>query len=501
MYFFLSAGIGNTLTGIEHAILKRKTIFDACGLAHKIITTNFNANYIKNLTTHRIGQNSFLNLYDDYQNIIFKQNQENKIDHFLSRIVGHIQKKNVAGTRDIRVYVDDLHMFYISRYEDGQIAYINYFDQHKNKYKREIYSSNGYLSQTIFLENNQKRWVSYHNDSAQVVIEEHFDQQQNPVLFVVKRNNQSHFFHSKDQWLSFWFERLIKNNPNSVFYSDKNRIYNPILIPLKNETFKLVSVFHSMHFRNAKDIMSTLNSNYRACLNQAEAFDGFIVSTEHQKQDLVARYGEQMNIWVIPPTYAAPLAHQQPQDSAQTFKVISVGRYYIEKRLDHIIQAVALLAEKYPFIQLDLFGFGDSRDNFAYEKKIRKMVVDQHLEQIVKFRGYVHNIAEQIRQADVSVVTSTVEGFCIGVLDSLAVGTPVVAYDIKYGPRAMIKHGTSGFLVEEANIQQLAAALEQIYLHAPSSDAVQMSTQPFSFAVQKKKWLDHLFDLSEKSSN
>ncbi len=48
MYFFLSAGIGANLTGIEHAILKRKKVFDACGLAHKIVTLNYNPNYLNN---------------------------------------------------------------------------------------------------------------------------------------------------------------------------------------------------------------------------------------------------------------------------------------------------------------------------------------------------------------------------------------------------------------------------------------------------------------------
>lgn len=496
MYFFLSAGIGNTLTGIEHAILKRKQIFDACSLAHKIVTTNFNANYSENLKTHQIGKESFLNLYDDYQNLIFHNFKKNTVDDFLSTIAGEVKAENIVNTQDTRIYIDGSYVCYIHCYDNQQIVYINYFDQNKKKVKRKIYTSNGYLVQSIFLENNQKKWVGYYNDLGELVIEEYFDQDQKNTKIILKHNQKSHFFNSKDEWLTFWLKEVIKRYPHSIFYSDKNKIYNEILVNIKNNDFKLISVFHSVHFRNPKDIIGTLNSNYRVCLNNMEAFDGFLVSTEEQKQDLIARYGDIIKIWVIPPAYAPEPKELYKLSSKNTFNIISVGRYYVEKRLHHIIQAVQILVKKYPFIRLDLYGFGDSRDNFIYEKKIRQMVIDEHLETIVCFKGYVHNISEYIEKAQVSVVTSTIEGFCIGVLDSLSVGTPVVAYDIKYGPKAMIEHGYSGYLVEEENIEQLAQAIEQIYLSPNMSANAQKSAQNFSFAIQKKKWLDHLLELS-----
>ncbi len=108
----------------------------------------------------------------------------------------------------------------------------------------------------------------------------------------------------------------------------------------------------------------------------------------------------------------------------------------------------------------------------------------------------MHNISDKIRNAHVSVVTSTIEGFCIGILDSLSVGTPVVAYDIKYGPNALIEQNLSGVLVENENIQALAIAIEQCYLNPHMRTHAIKSAKKYDLNSYKKKWLDHLLELS-----
>lgn len=500
MYFFLSAGIGQNLTGIEHAILKRKKIFDACSLSHKIVTINFNPNYFDNLSLHGIDKGSFLNLYDFYQDLIFKESVSNRIEDYLLKIAGNSKIESQTGSKDVKVFINDIYLFYIHFFDNGQISYINFFDVNRVKFKREIYTETGYLCKVIYLENNKQKNINYLNSKGDVFLEENYDGENKISLITLYYNNKKNYFKDKNDFIKFWFKSIICLYRNPIFYSDKNKLYNEILLEIKSTDFKLISVFHSVHVSDPKEMdTGRINSNYQISLNRKESFDGFIVSTIQQKKDLMKRFGENLKVWVIPPTYADIDNDKLEEDKLEEdkpFTLISVGRYYIEKRLHHIIEATQLLKVKYPTIRLNLFGFGDSRDNFNYEKKIRKYVVDHQLENNVFFMGYVHNISDCIREARVSVVTSTIEGFCIGILDSLAVGTPVVAYDIKYGPKDMIEDNYSGYLVEEENIEQLAKAIEKCYLEPDMRLKAKQSAQKYSLESNKKSWLNHVLELS-----
>lgn len=496
MYFFLSAGIGKNLTGIEHAILKRKRVFDNCSLAHKIVTLNFNPNYAENLSLHGIDSGSFLNLYDCFQNLIFAEEKYNGLDQFLSKLSGDIRVEIQEKSGDAKIYINEVYTLYVHFFDNKNISYVNYFDVNRVKFKREIYNKKGYLCKVIYLEKNIQKNVHYIDKKNNLVLEETYNDKELSLMILHCDAKQS-FFLNKNELMEFWFQKLVSQYPKSVFYSDKNKLYNETLIRIKSPSFKLISVFHSVHVSNPRQIETgRINSNYQLSLGNKDKFDGFICSTDQQKKDLLERFGRNLQIWVIPPAYSETQDHQGEVILENRFRIISVGRYYVEKRLHHIIEAVELLKEDYPNIQLDLYGFGDARDNFVYEKKIRQYVLDHQLEKNVHFKGYVQNILDHIAEATVSVVTSTLEGFCIGILDSLAVGTPVVAYDIKYGPNEIIEDEYSGYLVEDGDIEALALAIEKTLLNNVMRDNAKESAKKYSLQLNKQKWMNHLLELS-----
>ena len=47
------------------------------------------------------------------------------------------------------------------------------------------------------------------------------------------------------------------------------------------------------------------------------------------------------------------------------------------------------------------------------------------------------------------LMPSVFEGYPLASLESMAHGCPVIAYDIKYGPREQIDDGVDGFLVAQ----------------------------------------------------
>ena len=71
-------------------------------------------------------------------------------------------------------------------------------------------------------------------------------------------------------------------------------------------------------------------------------------------------------------------------------------------------------------------------------------------------RGQDPHAAESLWESSVFVLTSTHEGHPVATLESLARGCPVVAYDVKYGPREQIVDGVDGFLVEDGRVDEVA---------------------------------------------
>ena len=44
-------------------------------------------------------------------------------------------------------------------------------------------------------------------------------------------------------------------------------------------------------------------------------------------------------------------------------------------------------------------------------------------------------------------------------MESINVGCPVISYDVKYGPREIIRHGENGYLVPANDIEAFAQAM------------------------------------------
>ena len=58
--------------------------------------------------------------------------------------------------------------------------------------------------------------------------------------------------------------------------------------------------------------------------------------------------------------------------------------------------------------------------------------------------------------------TSKMEGFGLAILESLSVGTPVISYDVDYGPSELIQDGFNGYLVPQGDINQMVEKVDQL---------------------------------------
>jgi glycosyltransferase involved in cell wall biosynthesis len=133
-----------------------------------------------------------------------------------------------------------------------------------------------------------------------------------------------------------------------------------------------------------------------------------------------------------------------------------VGRVAPNKALEHTIAALAV-ARQSSDRGATLRVVGKPATD-AYERALRRYVADLGLEHAVTFTGYATDaaVAAAYTTADVLVVTSEHEGFGVPVVEAMAAGLPVVAYDQGAVPEVL---DDAGVLVTSRDPFALADAI------------------------------------------
>ncbi|KQB37710.1 Group 1 glycosyl transferase [Flavobacterium aquidurense] len=105
--------------------------------------------------------------------------------------------------------------------------------------------------------------------------------------------------------------------------------------------------------------------------------------------------------------------------------------------------------------RLHLLGAGD---DLAF---IKKKIIDLGLESFVDILPFKKSPFEEVQKAKFTILTSNYEGFPLSIIESLALGTPVIAVDCHSGPREVIQNEFNGLLVEENNPHAFAFAMNR----------------------------------------
>ncbi len=103
-----------------------------------------------------------------------------------------------------------------------------------------------------------------------------------------------------------------------------------------------------------------------------------------------------------------------------------------------------------PDARLDLYGDGTQRELIA------GLIRDLGLVDAVTMHGHDTLAQETLWTASGFLMPSVFEGYPLASLESMAHGCPVIAYDIKYGPREQIDDDVDGFLVSKGDVSGMA---------------------------------------------
>lgn len=123
--------------------------------------------------------------------------------------------------------------------------------------------------------------------------------------------------------------------------------------------------------------------------------------------------------------------------------LLCVGRLEKQKAFHLAIEAFAKLSSDYPNLRLKIIGKG------SLERDLKQLVSDLGIEHRVDFEGFQKDMIPYYLHAKATVLTSLYEGFPNVLLESIGLGTPVVAFDCASGPKEIIINDSNGYLVKD----------------------------------------------------
>jgi glycosyltransferase involved in cell wall biosynthesis len=146
-----------------------------------------------------------------------------------------------------------------------------------------------------------------------------------------------------------------------------------------------------------------------------------------------------------------------PERSADTPRIVSVGRFAFPKDFPTLIGALASIQTPW---RAAFAGEGPLRPEIAGELERRGLAGR------VELLGSRDDVPQLLGSADIFVLSSRSEGFPVSVLEAMAAGLPVVATDIG-GVSEAVLHDETGLLVPANDPVALAGALDRLLRDAP----------------------------------
>ena len=145
-----------------------------------------------------------------------------------------------------------------------------------------------------------------------------------------------------------------------------------------------------------------------------------------------------------------------PLPARTRYSLITLGRLDKVKGHDMLIEAFASIAPAFPDWDLRIYGDGPERQT------LDKQINAHSLAQRILLPGNTADAALRLREADLFVLPSRVEGFPNALAEAMAAGLPVISFDCRSGPSELIRPGIDGVLVPPNDLPALSTAMARM---------------------------------------
>ncbi|OGU64569.1 MAG: hypothetical protein A2W30_05640 [Ignavibacteria bacterium RBG_16_36_9] len=182
-----------------------------------------------------------------------------------------------------------------------------------------------------------------------------------------------------------------------------------------------------------------------------------VTPSQYLKQFLTTSY--QLNptkIIVVP--NAVEIDESLNARSKKKYLITSIGRLVPHKHFEKVILSMQLLQKEKKFNQYRLHIAGEGPEKEKLERLISKLRITKSAELIG--RKNKQEVYKILQSSQALVLASDYEGLSHVIIESMLLGTPIIATDIP-GNREILTHGITGYLFS-SSVNELANAMKII---------------------------------------
>jgi glycosyltransferase involved in cell wall biosynthesis len=171
--------------------------------------------------------------------------------------------------------------------------------------------------------------------------------------------------------------------------------------------------------------------------------------------------------------------------------IVSFCRITPQKNLKLLIDAYAIVCNKYPDYCLEIYGDGEGKAELLDYLKMKQ------LDSRVDVKPFDATLHKKILDNAMFVSSSDYEGMSNSMLEAMAIGLPTICTDCPAGgARAIIRDHENGLLVPVRNVQALANAMLEM-IENPSlaqklSENGALLREELNVETIAKRWMELL---------
>lgn len=449
--------------GRSAAVLDQCRVFLSMGLRPEILTFKYEPNFDRDLATRKgdfaLPEGaSAVNIYRSMRAPLTnepaadwsREEDENedglsvassgpesarRLDYFdtRGRLVKHRMTKNGRSTKTV---------FY-----EGGVPTLqrDYEDTGACGRERTLDPENGRATEERYFTPDGFCYVTRHLDSK--------SERQFGVYTHDPRTGTSRRFAHNTPWHAAWLTSILEAEESRPFAIAQHPTAMLKLLDTDPGLSSRLFLAHVNIFQSPFTVGSPIRSDYAQPFRRVSEMPVVLSLTDAQAEDMRSTFGAEKCDPVVVPNVVRD-RRTRPDIEKQRKTVGIVCRLHPEqKRVDDLLHAWVEVVRAVPGAHLKIGGDGAARAG------LEKLAKELHIEDSVSFLGWLDDSVDLMASCTVTVAVGRSEGFGLTIGESLAAETPVVSYDMNYGPSDLIRDGVDGRLVEDGNRAALAQAI------------------------------------------
>ncbi|MCJ8007971.1 glycosyltransferase [Lederbergia wuyishanensis] len=501
--FMLLYDIDVNKGGITSVILSRSAeLTNLYGFSVDLVSLDYKKNYNeireKFIRVGRLSPNvNILNVHDYYKSNncsgIIQDEQLNyyKQESQLDESGYHVQVNEYKDKHYARYFRNGQYIKYKKWSKDGNLIFIDHFNENRSRVSREEFDDSGYITRKIYFDlysNKPKQELLYTKDGFCYLNKwyNHSNGNIQKIFLFNKNTNKVIEFNSNKEFHVFWLNELCgaqKEKPYLI--CDGVGSASKVLSMDPDSAYRIYTI-HTNHFDEPYVYGSNIKEDHITLLDNLNNVEALVVLTESQKKDIIKQFGDYNNVHVIP-NFITPIKDYEYNRDPNLVTMIS--RYHPEKRIDETILAFKKVIKELPNAVLEIYGHGEDED------RLKNIIKKSHLENNVFLRGYTTKIGEVLGKSNLSIITSKFEGLNVASLESMSCKVPVLSYDVNYGMSDIIKDGVTGFLVPNGDRNALANRIIEVLSNPGKMNLMGAVAQEFVNSRYSKERVCRLWNI------